>query len=263
MDILTNLSPYWCADPTTGPANLTALGQAIWETPTPDAALIMTLPCCQIPVISPAGAAPDRRRTGVLWQLPFPYLPADIWMRRPREHAASYQMRLLVAMDALGLISVDERGPWYANPPYAPDSEARAASYRLAFDGARPDPDFDRACEEVQSRASKVWPDGYPADNEIAFSRTLALVALRGSAVLTAQLALAVAGEPGGGEQAKEILSEAHRVYGNMFSPSLDRPAVEQWYRDNKNVALDMIDQMVGAGIEPQESADAFRQVLA
>lgn len=263
MDTLFDVSPYWLSDPTVADANLLVLCRGLFGVDSVDPAVAFTLPCCQVPVVMPAGAAPERARGDALWSLPFPYLPADVWMRRPGEHAGAYQMRLLVALDALGFLESDEDGVWFKDLEWAPKDERTAASYRLAFDGVSDDPAFTEACEHVKGLAAGVWSDGYPYGEQAGFARALAALSLDGSAVLAAQRALALASNGGDDmKHAMEILKRAKTVYGDGFASELTPDGVRTWLRGNVQRAIRMVDELARAGLEAEGMPAAFRQVL-
>lgn len=266
MDTILDNSPYRCGDPTLARTNLEQLAHACWgEETRPDPALVACLPCTPIPVITPAGAANDRQRGGILFTTPFPYLPAEIWMRRPGEHAGGYQMRLLLALDALDLYATDDDGIWYADNLALPDSADAIRSIAAAFDGLARNDAFDAIRDDYARRAAGAWPDGYPADGEIANSRQLAALCMRGSAVLAGQRALALAAEPDADARRHsiEILKAAKTEYGPLFADDMTPDGIRTWVNSNRTAAFDMLDQLAAAGLEAKATADAAREVFA
>lgn len=262
MRTLTDISPYRLGDPTLADANGREVGGMLGLKSRP--AWLHILPCTPIPVFEPAAAYPEATRTVGLFHLPFAYLPEEVWMRRPAERYGAYAMRLIVAMDALGLLAAGDGEVWFAPIPGAPDDPGAAGEYAASMDGEGGGSGFDVTAEEIQGRADDLWTGGYPIEEQLVFSRQLAYLSMRGSAVLAAQRAIALADgdDPEARAHSVEILRAARGAYGDLFAPDMTPDGVRKWTIDNKGTAFDLLDQLAGVGLESQATADAAREVF-
>jgi hypothetical protein len=267
MDILFDISPYWAGDVLASDAAAKDLASvSIGDGPI-DGSALSSLPCSPLAVLTPLAAAPERpeRRYGILLT-PFPYLPDEVWMRRPGEGLPGYHMRILIALDALGLIEADERDmPRLAAIDGAPEDTASAQAMLAAFDRRGDDGRFDAIRERIAQSARAAWPEGYPADAEMVNGQLIASLSMTGSAVVAAQRAVALgAVGPEGAAQAVALLKRIQESYGPLFDPeAMDPPHIAQWVIANKGRAIDMLSQLADAGFESQSTVDAARQVFA
>ena len=88
MQTLNDISPYWLCDPTMADARLEALNQAVYGRADMDASLSHADPWSPIPVVTDAGLGGEHTRLATLFQLPFPYMPADRPHGRPHPTGA-------------------------------------------------------------------------------------------------------------------------------------------------------------------------------
>lgn len=265
MRILTEDSPYRLADPTVAGTNLTTLSRMAWDTDTPDPAWAGGLPCCQTPAITPAGYAADRPRGLGLFRLPFPYLPDIMWMRRPGETIGVYQMRILLTLDLLDLIAVDGQGVWYAAPDGLPDTDDGLQPIVDAFDGLADREPLDTIRRPIRERAGHVWPDGYPVGDMMSDARTLTVLCMRGSAVLTGNAILQAGVDPDEGlrRHAIDMIRAGQAMYGPLFCPDPSPDGLRRWVGDNSGLAVGMVRGLADAGLEPAGSVDMVGEVLA
>lgn len=265
MDTLNDISPYWLGDPTVADDALALVAGMTLGEGEADRGLVYTLPSCPIPVVTPTGAGSERTRLAGLFTLPYPYLPATIWMRRPGEPMGAYQMRLVVALDALRLIQRGGDGHvWFTPLEDAPKDEAQVLEYANRFDGVGESAGFDRMRDMVRGRAREAWPHGYPVADHLILGRRLAQVGMLGSVVLAAQRAVAYGRE--GDELAAHavlMLKRMRAQYGPLFDPEgMDPAQVAKWVLEHADDALAMLRELADLGLESPDTVKAAEGVL-
>lgn len=266
--VLADISPYWLGDPLVADA----LGEhtaamTVGGAPGRDPALVAALPGTPIPVPAPEAYGSERARSAACFDLPFPYLPADVWMRRPAEPLGVWQYRVVHALDLTGLLA---RGrddmPVPAPVEGAPNGDtAKAERFRSAWDGGPADPDLNAITDRTAKAVAAVWPDGYPVGEEISLAVDLMRLSLSGSAVIAAQRALAF-GERDAEDRAYAVrmLARMKEVYGPLFDPkSMEPAAVADWVKANGERAVDLVTQLADTGLEAADTADRAREVFA
>lgn len=260
MDIIIDYSPYWNGDPLAAAGNRDTIMDAVYGHDV-DPALCLNPPFRQIPVITPAGAAPELDRSATLMATPWPYLPDTIWMRRGGEHAYAYHTRLMIALDALDLLQSDADGAWFTIPDTIPVDDPERLDHLLdAFDGNTSDPLFDQTRHALADRARRIWPNGYPMGEQRDLSLTIARLTLSGSIALTVARLIALDGT---GYDRTPLFDEAKTQYGTLMPNQLDADTLHTWFDQHRADAFTMIDQLTAAGLEPEDAPQAFRETLS
>lgn len=274
MDVLNDISPYWCTDPLLAESNLRQvahimnLGSADPDDGDglPDVRLLYGLPSCPIPVASPAAYAPElgdgRGLAG--WLLPYPWLPDVMWMRYPGESLPGWLMRVIMGMDRLGLFQTDDGTITFRDVDGVPESEDGLAAIRNLFDRRQTDTGKE-AYEEVRSRYAdlmrEVWPDGYPLEAMIEAGGLLAAQSLSASPVLAARNALALNME-GESETAVGLLKRVRSSYGSLFDSELTPQGVSAWVGANRGRVEILLDTLVEWRLESRDIRDAVLDMV-
>ncbi|MBT1161774.1 hypothetical protein [Bifidobacterium sp. SO1] len=263
MMIIPDTSPYMLSDPTVMRANRSTIAHAL-DCPE-DAPWLHALPMLPLPVIEPMGAYAETDRTLALFLLPYPYLPDDIWMRRPHEPYGAYMLRITIAMDALGLLDATDGGVWFRPVDDAPATADEANAYAAAHDGIADDSRYRGIRDRLEARMDGIWPAGYPIDEQMGFSRTLIGPLMAGCAVLAAQRALALlaSDDPDLKTRSLPVLKAAQEEYGPLFSDAHDPNGVRQWMLANRDKAILMGRMLADAGLEADDLADVIGSVIA
>ena len=263
MDVMNNISPYWCADPTLADARLAQASKSLLDTDRADPAVIVGGPDALLPLPTPAAYGAERRRLTSLFQLPFPYLPEEIFRRGVRESVGDWRVRMTITLDMLGGLGFDDDGtPRYGTLDGLPESDELAAA-AVGFDGGDPTV-YDRTCDRLRETIGRVWPDGYPLEDLKADAHVIHAHCLRGSLVLSAQTAIAVGSMQDGGRRAVAILTRLREEYGPLFDPAGTGPKdVAKWTMEHRSWALDMASMLEDAGLEPKGVRDAMDGVLS
>lgn len=265
MSYIGNPSPYWCADPRIPDRAADAIRRILHDPQdTADAKrTVHAMPCSPLPVACPDAYGQERRRLLSCMLLPFPWLPADMWMRRPGEPRAAWQTRLLVGMDVLGLIGTDGNGDAEYRPVDGiPDDSDTVSATIAAFDGDGESPLFDAIRDRMLDRAKQAWPDGYPLAMLMDTSRTLAALSMIASPVLAAHNAVQYAAN-GHAAEAVELLKATRDAYGPLFDPeSMTPDGVRAWRDANLNKVERLADMLTGTGLETRENMDTVMEAL-
>lgn len=264
MQILNDISPYWLCDPTMADARLKELNQAVYGRADMDASLSHADPWSPIPVITDAGLGGEHTRLATLFQLPFPYMPADIACRGLGEPLSDYRMRITLAADLMGLLAADETGtPMFAAVDGAPNTLDEASEYAAAFDGHGESAGLEAMRADMRDRAARVWPDGYPRDEMETLTRQLTVLSARGSAVLSAHHALALH-RSGAGDRATGILKRMTEVYAGLFTPDRMTPdGVAAWMSAHVADATGLMDTLERLGLAAEGTAGVVEGVLS
>lgn len=274
MDVLNDISPYWCTDPLLSESNLRQIAHIMNlgsadpkdEDGLPDVRLLYGLPSCPIPIASPAAYAPElgdgRGLAG--WLLPYPWLPDVMWMRYPGESLPGWLMRVIMGMDRLGLFQTDDGTITFRDVEGVPESEDGLAAIRNLFDRRQTDTGKE-AYEEVRSRYAdlmrEVWPDGYPLDAMIEAGGLLAAQSLSASPVLAARNALALNME-GESETAVGLLKRVRSSYGSLFDSELTPQGVSAWVGANRGRVEVLLDTLVEWRLESRDIRDAVLDMV-
>lgn len=265
MSYIVNPSPYWCADPRIPDRAADAIRRILHDPQdTADAKrTVHAMPCSPLPVASPDAYGQERRRLLSCMLLPFPWLPADMWMRRPGEPLAAWQTRLLIGMDVLGLIGADGNGDAEYKPVDGiPDDSDTVSTTIAAFDGDGESPLFDAIRDRMLDRAKQAWPDGYPLAMLMDTSRTLAALSMIASPVLAAHNAVQYAAD-GHADEAVELLKATRDAYGPLFDPeSMTPDGVRAWRDANLGRVDRLADMLTGTGLETRENMDTVMEAL-
>lgn len=260
MRILDITSPYWLDDPRVADGRAHSLMEL--ACPARDASAILAAPCSCMPVPTARAYGADSKRLLGAFLLPFPYLPREVSARYVGETDASWQLRVVSALDAMGLVGADGDGmPEWGRLEGAPNSPEQAQACADRLDGAiDSDPVFDALAASLADTAAKVWPGGYPVDDEVYVWQNLAPICLVGSAALSAHRALAAAPvDPAG---SVDLLKAMRQSFGPYFAPEEMTPVgVGAWYDKHVGDAAVMMDALVSLGLESQESADLVKEV--
>lgn len=261
METIAPLSPFWTGDPATDLEETRVLARAVGGADPADPWLIYTTGAGRIPVVTPTALDPERPATIAVWRTPWPYLPADIWMRRPGEYAASYQCRMTLTLAAMGLIEADgQHAPWTADMGEA--DEAAAQSLTAGRFGTAQSEEWETRRDRIAQLAAQTWPDGYPIDDLLAACIEMSAVVRAGSAVMSAHAALTdqANGDP---KRAVATLQAAKRLYPDLFDPQgMDPRSVAIWVREHADRATGMFEWLASAGLAGQEDAAAVKEVL-
>lgn len=274
MDVLNDISPYWCTDPLLAESNLRQVAHIMNlgsadpkdEDGLPDVRLLYGLPSCPIPVASPAAYAPElgdgRGLAG--WLLPYPWLPDVMWMRYPGESLPGWLMRIIMGMDRLGLFQTDDGTITFRDVDGIPESEDGLAAIRNLFDRRQTDTGKE-TYEEVRSRYAdlmrEVWPDGYPLEAMIEAGGLLAAQSLSASPVLAARNALALNME-GESETAVGLLKRVRSSYGSLFDSELTPQGVSTWVGGNRGRVEILLDTLVEWRLESRDIRDAVLDMV-
>lgn len=274
MDVLNDISPYWCTDPLLAESNLRQVAHIMNlgsanpkdEDGLPDVRLLYGLPSCPIPVASPAAYAPElgdgRGLAG--WLLPYPWLPDVMWMRYPGESLPGWLMRVVMGMDRLGLFQTDDGTITFRDVEGVPESEDGLAAIRNLFDRRQTDAGKE-AYEEVRSRYAdlmrEVWPDGYPLEAMVEAGGLLAAQSLSASPVLAARNALALNME-GESETAVGLLKRIRSSYGSLFDSELTPQGVSTWVGANRGRVEVLLDTLVEWRLESRDIRDAVLDMV-
>lgn len=265
MSYIVNPGPYWCADPRIPARTADAIRRVLHDPRDAEDAerTVYAMPCSPLPVASPDAYGQERRRLLGCMLLPFPWLPADMWMRRPGEPLAAWQTRLLIGMDVLGLIGADGNG----DAEYRPvdgvgDDPETVTGIITAFDGDGESPLFDEIRGRMLDRAKQAWPDGYPLAMLMDTSRTLAVLSMIASPVLAAHNAVQYAAD-GHAAEAVELLKATRDAYGPLFDPeSMTPDGVRAWRDANLGHVRRLADMLVNTGLETRENMDTVMEAL-
>lgn len=274
MDVLNDISPYWCTDPLLAESNLRQVAHIMNLGSAdpgdgdglPDVRLLYGLPSCPIPIASPAAYAPElgdgRGLAG--WLLPYPWLPDVMWMRYPGESLPGWMMRVIMGMDRLGLFQTDDGTITFRDVEGVPESEDGLAAIRNLFDRRQTDTGKE-SYEEVRSRYAdlmrEVWPDGYPLEAMIEAGGLLAAQSLSASPVLAARNALALNME-GESETAVGLLKRIRSSYGNLFDSELTPQGVSTWVGANRGRVEILLDTLVEWRLESRDIRDAVLDMV-
>ena len=99
MRILDITSPYWLDDPRVADGRARSLMEL--ACPARDASAILAAPCSCLPVPTARAYGADSKRLLGAFLLPFPYLPREVSARYVGETDASWQLRVVSALDAM------------------------------------------------------------------------------------------------------------------------------------------------------------------
>lgn len=263
MSYIGNPSPYWCADPRMPDRAAGEIRDLIGNTPD-EPPHVHAMPCSPMPVACPCAYGQERHRKLGCMLLPFPWLPADMWMRRPGEPLAGWQTRVLIGMDALGLIDSTEQGRIVYTPMEGiPDDPDVVSAMLASFDGDGTSREADAIRDRMLDKAKQAWPDGYPLAMLMDTSRTIAALGMIASPVLAAHNAVQYAADGQAGE-AVELLKATRDAYGPaLFDPeSMTPDGVRAWRDRNLSKVERLLDALVGAGLEPAEGKREIMEAL-
>lgn len=260
MRILDITSPYWLDDPRVADGRARSLAEL--ACPGRDASAILAAPCSCMPVPSARALGADSKRLLGAFLLPFPYMPREVAARYMGETDASWQLRVVSAAEAMGLVGANDNGvPEWARLEGAPNSPEQAQGCADRFDGTiESDPVFDALAASLAGRASQAWPDGYPVADEVYIWQNLAPICLAGSAALSAHRALAAATvDPAG---SVDLLKAMRQSFGPYFAPEQMTPVgVSSWFDAHVGDVAVMMDTLVSLGLESEESAGLVKEV--
>ena len=260
MRVLDNVSPFWLTDPQLMLDEKSLMTEMI--TSTPNMIHWAAEPVSPLPV-----PLPDMNREGVarrsgMFQLPFVYLPVDVWAYWPGETLVSYQLRVLHTLAAMGLIGIDEQNiPCYVNP--APGLTAgQANEYSDRMDGFTEDRNgYDTVCDQMEERLHAAYPDGYPAMQLANLWKQHAPAFPIGSAVLTAHRALALSTVMP--EESVRLLKLMKETFGPVFSPADMTPAgVAKWVDEHRVDSNVMLNILLAFKLDDEESVNLINSVL-
>lgn len=263
MDTLPDYSPYRLADPTVSRLNRTTIEQTLGVNE--HTLWLHSIPCMPLPVIEPMAAYMETPRTVGLFLLPFVYLPDEIWVRYPHESYGAYMMRIMIALDALGLLQVDEQGVWFQPVEHAPQTVEQAASFAAAHDHTQSNSTYDQIRTNIQTIADQLWPGGYPLDEQLEFSTQLVNLSMQASPILAAQRALALltADDPKVKQHSLDVIKTAREDYGSLFTEATTPNDVHEWMNTHKNIAINMIEQLITIGLEPESSRQTIQGLFS
>lgn len=259
MRILDITSPYWLDDPRVADGRARSLAELAF--PVRDASAIAAAPCSCMPVPSARAWSAGSKRLLGAFLLPFPYMPREVSARYMGETDESWQLRVVSAAEAMGLVVADGGVPDWARLEGAPNSPEQAQGCADRFDGTTDsDPVFDALAASLAGMAAKAWPDGYPAADEVCIWQNLAPICMAGSAALSAHRALAAAPvDPSG---SVELLKAMRQSFGPYFAPEAMTPVgVSSWYDAHVGDVGVMMDTLVSLGLESVESAALVKEV--
>lgn len=261
---MNNISPYWCADPTFAADRLAQASKLLLDVDRTDPAVIAGGPDTTLPLPTPIAYGPERARLTSLFQLPLPYLPEEIFQRGVRESVGDWRVRVTITLDMLGAIGFDEDGtPHYGHIEGLPETNEELSAAAVGFDGGDAAV-YTRACDLIRERVDRIWADGYPLDDLRRDAHVIHAYCWRGSLVLGAQTAIAVASTQDGGRKAVGILTRLGRDYGPLFDPEGSGPKdVAKWVVEHRMWALDMASMLEDAGLHEPGLRDAMGGVLA
>lgn len=262
METIAPLSPFWTGDPATDLDETRLLAKAVGGADPADPWLVYTTGAGRIPVVTPTALDPERPVTTAVWRTPWPYLPAEIWLRRPGEYAATYQCRMTISLAAMGLIAADgEHAPWTAD--MGETDETTAAELLAGRLGTAQSKAWEERRDRIARLAAQTWPDGYPLDDLLAACTEMSAVTRAGSAVMSAHAALAdqANGDP---KHAVATLQATKRLYPDLFDPQgMDPRSVAVWVREHADQAAGMFDWLASAGLADPADVKTAREVLA
>lgn len=263
MSYIGNPSPYWCTDPRIPNQTAGMIRDMIGNTPD-EPKHVHAMPCSPLPVASPWAYGQERRRLLSCMLLPFPWLPADMWLRRPGEPLAAWQTRLLIGMDVLDLIGTDNNGDAEYKPVDGiPDDSETVSAMIAAFDGDGSSILFDEIRDNMLEKAKQAWPDGYPLAMLMDTSREIAIRSMIASPVMCAHNAVTLASDGHAGE-AVELIKATGKTYGALFDPENMTPdGVSAWVKANTGRVDALATLLVDAGLESRENMGMITEALA
>lgn len=262
MSYIANPSPYWCTDPRI-PERAAGMIRDLIDGGDGEHPHVYAMPASPLPVASPWAYGQERHRRLTCMLLPFPWLPADMWMRRPGEPLAAWQTRLLIGMDVLGLIGDDGNGDAAYEPiDGIPDDGERVTAMITAFDGDGRSEEADGIRGRILDKAKQAWPDGYPLAMLMDTARDIAALGMIASPVLAAHNAIQYAAD-GRTAEAVDLLKTVRDAYGPLFDPKDMTPdGVRVWRDANLDRVDRLMDALTAAGLETRENADSVREAL-
>lgn len=256
-------TPFLLSDPRRAAAVRTGLSLTLYGRDSVDDALIVATPWMSLPAVSVGATALEKQPGYGLFTLSWPYLPADIWMRRPGETHGSYQTRLIIALLRLDQVDGldDDAGLWYRHTSLMPTSDDDYRAYWMAFMGGDPSDKFEHARRDMLERAKQAWPDGYPIDDQLTAGRIIAGACRQASMTLSVMEALRAL-DAHDSANAVDLVKTASVWYGDGYPQARDPHALRAWAHDRTDTILDACDLLESLGLDAGLHADRIREAL-
>mgnify|MGYP007112667180 FL=1 len=256
MRIFDPTSPYWLDDPQVAIVERDGMADIVGY---PSA--VLACPNSPTPVIRTDVMNGTVPRTAGLFATPLPYLPYEVGAWYANETPDAHQLRILNAMDMMGLLEHAQDGtPVYAPLPTQVDDPQKLVD---AFDGIADDDTYKAIRAEYGNRMREAWPDGYPVGELLGLWNDMALLSRLGSLALAVHRVLALCHEGEEGVKAGVGLLETIQTsYGDDFKPDDMTPqGVDAWYEAHVEDVDRMADLLARLGLESEQTATLLKEV--